>query len=696
MEIINICFVCDKGYTVPTMVAMTSLKNNRDLRNHYDIYVLMVNVEKQLEDKFLSMTDKGFLVHVINIKNIDFSEYEQNKKGSICVASVSALLKFKLPEILNGIDKVLYLDGDVLINKDISELYNTNLEDYLAAVIVDSGSIYYKHKFVKQVTHYFNSGVMLLNLEKMREEKITDQLFDTKRSLKEDNLMDQNVFNIVFNNRIKLLSIKYNLLYVNLLRAEGKYTIKDINKCYNEDFDNLDEIKKEAYIIHYSSKDKPWINNSNFGSDEWYSYFNKSPIYEKRRECLDGYKGKQVRYICLDTPLEDRIYSIDVSVIIPVYNTKDYLIKSINSILNQSLKDIEIIIIDDGSTDGSFDVIKRYKEIDPRVVIVKLDKNSGQSVARNIGLNIARGKYVYFFDSDDLLLIKALEKLFHLAETNNADVVYFSGKAEYESDELHRLYPQYESYYKRNNEYKDFLDGESMYIDLVKNHDYNVSPCLQFIRTSFLKENNIIFYEGIIYEDNIFSFDVIMHAKKVLVIQDAYFIRNVRFGSTVTSVLSYKHYEGMLVVVYHLMRYLENYNSKDKLFYAALVSQIKGYLKQLTKIYSQLDIYNKNYIYRLEKQYRIINDLLINDLVDRQKIENENRRLKSKLQELNMKKNKDFVNIESDTFKNSLLKKDKASVLYSFYIMLYGGVKCYKEHGLKYTIKRLKEKIINK
>ena len=101
--------------------------------------------------------------------------------------------------------------------------------------------------------------------------------------------------------------------------------------------------------------------------------------------------------------------SIKVSVIVPVYNVERYLPKSILSIINQTLKEIEIILIDDGSTDSSLSIMKELAKEDSRIKIFS-QPNHGQSVARNIGLVNSRGKYIYFFDSDDILEEKTLEE----------------------------------------------------------------------------------------------------------------------------------------------------------------------------------------------------------------------------------------------------------------------------------------------
>ena len=114
--------------------------------------------------------------------------------------------------------------------------------------------------------------------------------------------------------------------------------------------------------------------------------------------------------------------NIKVSVIVPVFNVESYLNESLDSILNQTLKDIEIICINDGSTDNSLDILETYSKKDKRIKIISKE-NEGQGVARNVGLDNAQGEYISFVDSDDFIKRDMLEKLYNKAENNDLDLV---------------------------------------------------------------------------------------------------------------------------------------------------------------------------------------------------------------------------------------------------------------------------------
>ena len=118
-----------------------------------------------------------------------------------------------------------------------------------------------------------------------------------------------------------------------------------------------------------------------------------------------------------------------ISVIIPVYNTEEYLEDCLNSIIHQSLPDIEIICINDGSTDNSMDVLKKYAYNDRRLRLIDNESNLGASISRNKGLNLAIGEYIVFHDSDDFIDYDAYEKLYNFAKKNeDLDFVIFDVK----------------------------------------------------------------------------------------------------------------------------------------------------------------------------------------------------------------------------------------------------------------------------
>jgi glycosyltransferase involved in cell wall biosynthesis len=233
------------------------------------------------------------------------------------------------------------------------------------------------------------------------------------------------------------------------------------------------------------------------------------------------------------------------SIITPVYNVQAYLRQCLDSIVNQTLCEIEIICVDDGSTDESVAILHEYATKDARIKIF-IQVNSGQGAARNRGLAVANGEYVYFMDADDELAnVSVLETLVAMAQRDSLDVLFFD--AETVVDEGVQTLAVHASDYIRQYDYSLVKSGRELFSDFLKNKEYTVSPCLAIYRRSFLEENNIRFpSERIFYEDNIFMTRVLLAAKRASHRPWRFYLRKVHAGSTVTSKPTMRHLRGYL------------------------------------------------------------------------------------------------------------------------------------------------------
>ena len=219
---------------------------------------------------------------------------------------------------------------------------------------------------------------------------------------------------------------------------------------------------------------------------------------------------------------------VKVSIIIPVYNTEKYLNECLDSVVNQTLDDIEIICINDGSTDNSLNILESYAKKDNRIKIIT-QKNSGQGCARNKGLSTAKGDYIYFIDSDDTILPETLNECYNLAVKNNLDFLMFQ-LINYDED--------------RDKYYKDGHYDMPAVAKFVKNNvfSYNdlnelifrvaVSPANKLYNKDFLDRIDVKFPEDIIFEDNIFFWNVFFNAKRILFVPKHYYIRRRHSSST--------------------------------------------------------------------------------------------------------------------------------------------------------------------
>lgn len=224
---------------------------------------------------------------------------------------------------------------------------------------------------------------------------------------------------------------------------------------------------------------------------------------------------------------------IKVSVIIPVYNTVTYLQECLESILNQSLDYMEIIIVDDGSTDGSLELAKEYEHKFLNIRLIGQNhKKTG--AARNVGLKAAKGEYVYFFDSDDILDKQALKYCYNLASRIKADMVVF------EADIFGNIEGRNTSEYlfhKRIKEIPSCIGG----VDFVEKY-YNRISLLNIPFTlyskKFLLENNIFFLENTFYEDVAFYYKVMQFNPKLMIVDKVFYHRRYRDNSVMTSCIN--------------------------------------------------------------------------------------------------------------------------------------------------------------
>lgn len=200
-----------------------------------------------------------------------------------------------------------------------------------------------------------------------------------------------------------------------------------------------------------------------------------------------------------------------VSIIIPVYNVEQYLRQCLDSVINQTLKDIEIICIDDGSTDSSLEILKEYAQKDNRFVIVT-QKNKHAGVARNRGMKLAKGEYVHFLDSDDWIEEYAYEKLYKILKESEADLVKFKAYSFNNQTGETTSRPYLDIKWVDEKYFENCLNILEDTKNTVKLPD---SPWSGFYNLDFLKRNNIYFDDYICANDVGFFYRCIVNAKKI-------------------------------------------------------------------------------------------------------------------------------------------------------------------------------------
>lgn len=223
-----------------------------------------------------------------------------------------------------------------------------------------------------------------------------------------------------------------------------------------------------------------------------------------------------------------------LSIIIPVYNLEQYISKCINSILEQTYNDYEIILIDDGSTDGSKNVCdtfsKKYNNIR-----VKHVKNGGAGYARNIGINMASGEYIMFIDGDDYLYTKnSLEAIVDKLNKKTQVLMY----------KMVTYYQKSDKYVLENKKYDidelSKLSKDEQIKMLINECQISIAPCDKIIKRDIIQDNNILFPEGMSGEDIIWSFKLYEHVEYIDYLNEPIYVYRKQRNNSVTSKIDTK------------------------------------------------------------------------------------------------------------------------------------------------------------
>lgn len=232
-----------------------------------------------------------------------------------------------------------------------------------------------------------------------------------------------------------------------------------------------------------------------------------------------------------------------ISVIMPVYNTAGYLREAIESICGQTLRELEILLIDDGSTDDSPAIIREYATRDARIQCYT-QSNQGQGAARNHALQHATGEYIYFMDSDDKLEPTALQECYEACCRDKLDFVFFD--AETFGETANRTYiPNYDRSRKIDNK---VWQGAELLDYMLDKHLYSCSVCLCLVSRPYLEEAFNGFPTGIIHEDHWFGINIYLKARRAAYLPKAFFKRRVRPHSTMTNRFGMRNVEGYATV----------------------------------------------------------------------------------------------------------------------------------------------------
>ncbi|MGN1362807.1 MAG: glycosyltransferase family 2 protein [Methanobrevibacter sp.] len=474
-------------------------------------------------------TDKSLSILNKYSKKYDFIKiYNQKNQGA-------AIARNKGMEISKG-EYITFLDADdtYIDNNSLEKLYkiaasnNANLVSGNMKIINSKGeskntkdSKYYKEDSIISPEEYGIPWFFYKNMYK-REFLISNNIYFPNLRRGEDPVFLAEVLS------------ELDCIYTVNIDFYGYYYVKDESKWNNPKIIQ-DYIKQYKYIYNYF--ENPKFNK--IKNDYLYKLFifidmlsieNLDIALNTIREVFKGnllrrfedyYYLKYSNNKGLMEELNINTEKPRISVIMPIYNSNKYLKEAIDSILNQSFKDFELICVNDGSTDNSPEILENYRKKDKRIKIIN-QKNQGAASARNTGLKNTKGDYIYFIDSDDYIAKNTLKELYKNAILNDSDIVLYK-MAHFNGDKIRYNAPGFNL--EKANPNIDFNNYTFNYKKIkpeILNKTF--SPCNKFYKKEFLDSYNDFYFDtGIIFEDVPFQVKSLLRAKKISYIPEYFY-----------------------------------------------------------------------------------------------------------------------------------------------------------------------------
>ncbi len=268
---INVCLSCDNNYAKYAGVVIASILKNAKPEDELRIYVLDGGISQENKANINSIKYiKDCEINFIPIDENIFEEYKQVKTHKYI--SIATYYRLKTPSLLNNIDKIIYLDCDVIVFTSLSDLYNTDISEFLIAGISDN-----KKRMVKDNPNYVNAGILLMNLANMRKDNTEEKFYQyTKENINNIKKGDQEIINEVCKKQIKVIN-------------DDTWNVQVSN------FVNRSNYTNKPKIIHYLSKEKPWkFGSYSYFKNLWFNYLNLTPWALKKEETFHWYIENQI------------------------------------------------------------------------------------------------------------------------------------------------------------------------------------------------------------------------------------------------------------------------------------------------------------------------------------------------------------------------------------------------------------------
>ena len=356
--------------------------------------------------------------------------------------------------------------------------------------------------------------------------------------------------------------------------------------------------------------------------------------YKQVKGCLNAIAFKKRLEFCwLDNAkhslrvLHRAVNSINpkISVIIPAYNAEKWIIRCLDSILKQTLSEVEVIVVDDGSKDNTQAVLLGASKKDNRLTILS-QSNCGTAVARNSGMQFVNPKseYIYFMDADDWLDINALEYLYAESSQHDLDVLFFGIDVFCDFDELagdvagrrlHQIFKEKSNYYNRSKNYTDICNGIQMFCQMESYRDFVVSVPSYIINKNYLEKLDLKFMPANVHEDIIFTLTLTLHSDRCDYLNKPYYHRSLHADSIVTKPKSFIYAYSLFVDylgICHLINKLD-LNTEQRQIVTRFACNI---LKACREVYHSLSAEEQSVYYGMLQDEQIQFDFLVKQFND--------------------------------------------------------------------------------
>ena len=557
-------------------------------------------------------------------------------------------------ETLKSLESQTFIDYEIIITNKASENFKT-LNSTIKNKIIFTNTNKISENIEKSKGEYIlflneyplqSTNTLKTFTDILKQEKL--ELLHSKNENTQNNILPlKNLLYNTFYNKEFIKNRTCNLSFdtpflsfyfgTNVLMNLDNYKIthEHLTKKSNEQpitFNNIQEIndflKSIRYVLfHYKSnlkedetiydfsKNMLEINYKNIPSAKENEIQKIRSEIQKITEITSNKYNKTIHYYISKylRTFYDLIYNsntqfdILVSIIIPTYNVEEYIDDCLTSLLEQKLENIEIICIDDKSTDQTPQIIKFYQQKDKRIKYYQINKKKGSGGCRNYALTKAKGKYIQYIDSDDFLDINALKELYEKAEREKTQILIYKATSYIQDENKFIIEPYYEM--KQISKYQDQLLGiKDIHDDIFK---IAVSPWNKLYLKSFLTSINIKFPENLIHQDNPFFYEAIINADRIFFIEKYYYNRR-RRNNSITQLKNHVELDVIEIIELILKVFFKYgvYEEYKQPLLNKLISKFKYRYSIINKEYQE-EFYEKSKI-KLEKfknEYKLEKDL---------------------------------------------------------------------------------------